>query len=207
MDQTKFLNTIAQKGYDIGFGAKKNFASFDIINKLPTWVGFISLAIGIIQIAYENIPLNKELSILLILVGIAIIYIEPFKNDTEKFEKEGVRLTRLFNRMRDLYYSVDNDNNYQYVNYENQYQTILNDFYSNNISRQVFMSQWFAHYKFFYELQIDWVDIELKFKFFRDKVPNSLKTTVFIILLLIVPVIVYGYKADISRFFHQFGCK
>ncbi len=207
MDKNNFLNNIAQKGYDIGFGAKKNFASFDIINKLPTWVGFISLAIGIIQIAYENIPINKELSIILIFVGIAIIYIEPYKNDVEKFEKEGVKLTRLFNRMRDLYYLVENDNNYQYANYENQYQTILNEFYSNNISKQVFMSQWFAHYKFFYELQIEWVDKELKFKFFRDKVPNSLKTTFLIILLLILLIIVYGYKTDISRFFKLFSCK
>lgn len=207
MDKTNFLNTIAQKGYDIGFGAKKNFASYDIINKLPTWVGFISLAIGIIQIAYENIPLNKELSIILILVSIAIIYIEPFKNDTEKFEKEGIRLTRLLNKTRDLYYSVENDNNYKYSNYENQYENILNDFYNNNISKQVFMSQWFAHYKFFYELQIEWIDKELKFKFLRDKVPNSLKTTLIIITLLILPIILYGYKADISRFFQQFSCK
>ena len=66
MDKSNFLNTIAQKGYDIGFGAKKNFASFDIINKLPTWIGFISLAIGIIQIAYQDIPFNRVYVIKLI---------------------------------------------------------------------------------------------------------------------------------------------
>ncbi|KHJ37051.1 hypothetical protein PBAC_27550 [Pedobacter glucosidilyticus] len=201
MDKTNFLKTLAQKGYDIGFGAKKNFASFDIINKLPTWVGFISLAIGIIQIAYENMPFNKELSILLILVGIAIIYIDVFKNSAQLYEKEGVRLTKLFNKMRDLYYSVQSDNNYSYSKYESEYLNILSDFYSTTISKQVFMSQWFAHFKFFYEMQIDWINIELKFNFFRDKIPNSLKTTFFIIISLIILCVVYGYRTNISGFF------
>ena len=194
MDKINFLKTLAQKGYDIGFGAKKNFASFDIINKLPTWVGFISLAIGIIQIAYENIPFNKELSILLILVGIAIIYIDVFKNTAQLYESEGVRLTKLFNKMKDLYYSVQSDNDYNYSKYESDYQNILSDFYSNTISKQVFMSQWFAHFKFFYEMQIDWIDNELKFNFFRDKIPNSLKTTFFIIISLIIICVIYGYR-------------
>ncbi|SDH81835.1 SLATT domain-containing protein [Myroides phaeus] len=201
MDKSKFLNTIAQKGYDIGFGAKKNFASFDILNKLPTWIGFISLAIGIIQIAYDNLPLNKELSILLIFIGIAIIYIEPFRNNIEQFESEGVRLTKLFNKLRDLYYSVESDSNYSYYQYENKYQDILNEFYSNSISKQVFMSQWFAHFKFFYELQIDWIDKELKFKFFKDKIPNSLKIFFFITFLLIILFLIYGHRTNISRFF------
>ncbi|WP_202703479.1 SLATT domain-containing protein, partial [Flavobacterium sp. UGB4466] len=100
MRKEEFLNTLAQKGYDIGFGAKKNFSSYDIINKLPSWIGFISLAVGIVQIAYENIPLNKELSILLIFAGIAIIYLEAFKSKTSEFETEGIRLTRSFNSIR-----------------------------------------------------------------------------------------------------------
>lgn len=201
MDKNNFLKTLAQKGYDIGFGAKKNFASYDIINKLPSWVGFISLAVGIVQIAYENIPFNKELSILLILVGIAIIYIEVFKGIAGNYELEGVRLTRLFNKTRDLYYLAKSDTNYDYTKYESEYQNILNDFYNNTISKQVFMSQWFAHFKFFYEMQIEWIDEELHFKFFKDKIPNSLKTLATLIIISIILCTAYGYRSNIRGFF------
>lgn len=202
MDKNDFLNTLAQKGYDIGFGAKKNFASYDIINKLPSWIGFISLTIGIIQIAYENIPFNKELSILLIFVGIAIMYIEVFKNKAEDYNNEGIRLTRIFNSIRDLYYLSKSDNNFNYQNYEVQYQNLLNDFYSNTISKQVFMSQWFAHYKLFYEMQVQWIEDELQLKFFKDKVPNSLKTILLIISIIILICILYEYRTNIQGLFN-----
>ncbi|WPO78202.1 SLATT domain-containing protein [Flavobacterium sp. KACC 22761] len=201
MNQNDFLNTLAQKGYDIGFGAKKNFSSYDIINKLPSWVGFISLAIGIVQIAYENIAFNKELSILLIFVGIAIVYIDVFKDKADDYNNEGIRLTRIFNATRDLYYLAKGDNNFVYQNYDVRYQALLNDFYSNTLSKQVFMSQWFAHYKFFYEMQVGWIEEELKLKFFKDKVPNSLKTLILIIFIIILICISYEYRANIQGLF------
>lgn len=193
MTKEDFLKNIAIKGYDIGFGAKKNFASFDIINKLPSWTGFISLGVGIIQIAYENITFNKELSILLILVGIAIIYMEVFKSKTREFEQEGVRLTIIFNQMMDLYLKVKSDEDYNFGNYEKEYNEYLTDFYSNTVSKQVFISHWYAHFKFFYEMQIDWINEQLKFKFFKDKVPNSLKFFLFLIIIIFGSIIAYGY--------------
>lgn len=197
MTKEDFLKTLAIKGYDIGFGAKKNFASFDIINKLPSWTGFISLAVGIIQVAYENIRFDKELSILLIFVGIAIIYLDVFKSKTEDFEKEGVRLTQIFNKMKDLYFKAKSDSNFLFQNYENEYQGLLSDFYSKNISKQVFTSQWYAHFKFFYEMQIEWIDEQLKFGFFKDKIPNSLKTTLLILFIILVFIITNEYFRNI----------
>lgn len=188
MTKNDFLKTIATKGYDIGFGAKKNFASFDIISKLPCWTGFLSLSIGIIQIAYEDISFNKELSILLILVGIAILYLDVFKNKAEEFEKEGVRLMLIFNKMRDLYLKAKSDPNFVYSNFEVEYQNLLNDFYSHTISKQVFLSQWYAHFKFFYETQIEWIDEQLKFRFFRDKFPNSLKIIFYLIIIITLSI-------------------
>ncbi len=186
MNKVQFLQTLATKGYDIGFGAKKNFASFDIINKLPSWVGFISLCIGIVQIAYTDIPYNKEMSIVLIFVGIAIIYLEVFKSKSSEYENEGVRLTRLYNQIRDLYQVVSSDINFDYNNYEAQYNQIINDFYSNSVSKQVFISHWYAHFKFFYEFQIDWMDEQLHFGFWKDKVPNSLKWLIYVISLVVI---------------------
>lgn len=188
MTKNDFLKTIATKGYDIGFGAKKNFASFDIISKLPSWTGFLSLSIGIIQIAYEDISFNKELSILLILVGIAILYLDIFKNKADEFEKEGVRLMLIFNKMRDIYLKAKSDPNFVYSNFEVEYQNLLNDYYSHTISKQVFLSHWYAHFKFFYETQIEWIDEQLKFRFFRDKFPNSLKTIFFLIIIITLSI-------------------
>jgi hypothetical protein len=190
MSKEDFLHTLATKGYDIGFGAKKNFASFDIINKLPSWAGFISLLIGITQIAYL-VPFSKELSITLIFVGIAIIYLEVFKSRIEEFDNEGVRLTKIFNQTRDLYLEVKSDEGFSYDKYEEKYQTLMNDFYSNTVSKQVFMSQWYAHFKFFYEMQVDWIEKELKLKWFKDKIPSSLKVTLIIICIIVLISIYY----------------
>jgi hypothetical protein len=203
LNQTDFLNTLAQKGYDIGFGAKKNFSSYDIINKLPSWVGFISLMVGIIQIAYENIPFNKELSIILIFVAIAILYTEGFKSRVDDFHTEGVRLTRLYNKIRDLYTEAKADVNFNYANYDPRYQTILTDFYSSTISKQVFMSQWFAHFKFFGEMQVTWIEEELNLKWFKDKVPNSLKITILFIILITIIILIYEYSPNIRGFYNQ----
>jgi hypothetical protein len=189
LTKENFLNNLATKGYDVGFGAKKNFSSYDIINKLPSWIGFISLAIGVVQAAYENIRFNKEISILMIVVGIAILYADSFKGKLEEYEKEGVRLTRIYNKLRDLYLAAKSDDNFSYENYSLIYESLLNDFYTNTITKQVFLSQWYAHFKFFYETEIDWVDEQLNFHFFKDKVPNSLK--VFFIIILIIALIIY----------------
>ena len=59
------------------------------------------------------------------------------------------------------------------------------------------MSQWYAHYKFFYEMQIDWVDEQLKFKFIKDKVPASIKTTVSITIIVILIYAIYEYIRNI----------
>jgi len=132
-------------------------------------------------------------SILLILVGIAILYLDVFKNKAEEFEKEGVRLTQIFNKMRDLYLKVKSDSNFAYSNFEVEYQNLLNDFYSNTVSKQVFLAHWYAHFKFFYEMQIDWVDEQLKFKFFKDKIPNSLKTIFFLIIIILTILLINEY--------------
>ncbi|WP_182921951.1 SLATT domain-containing protein [Pedobacter planticolens] len=189
MTKDDFLRNLATNGFNIGFGAKKNFASYDIINKLPSWVGFISLGVGVIQMAYEHMRFNKELSILMIIVGIAILYADSFKSKLEEYEIEGIRLTKIFNRLRDMYYIVKADSNFLYNNYENDYQALLNEYYIHTISKQVFMSQWHAHFKFFYEMQIDWVDEQLKFKFFKDKFPNSLKA--FFLILAVIFLTIY----------------
>jgi hypothetical protein len=193
MTQQKFLEIIAIQAYSVGFGAKKNFSSFDLVNKLPSWVGYISLAIGVIQLGYPEMLYQKSLSILLVLASSAILYVESFKSEVSKFDEEGKRLTQIFNKYREMYYNVKSDENYVYQNYKDAFDILNNDLYKNTIAKQVFMSQWFAHYKFFYEHQIKWVDEELHFTFFKDKIPSSLKFILLTIVLTGVLIILNYY--------------
>lgn len=57
----------------------------------------------------------------------------------------------------------------------------------NCIPKQIFMSDWYAHYKFFWQHQIDWIDEQKHFKFWRDKVPLSL---VFLCALTLIGFVV-----------------
>nr|WP_157902633.1 hypothetical protein [Escherichia coli] len=48
MTQSEMLKLIARHGYNVGFGAKKNFATYDLICKASGWISFISLAVGVL---------------------------------------------------------------------------------------------------------------------------------------------------------------
>ncbi len=190
MTKEMVLKSLATNGYNVGFGAKKNFASYDLVIKLPSWIGFITLALGIVQLGYPVIGNCKWLSTILILASVAALYINVFNSTTDSFEKEGIRLTKLFNRLRNLYLKVKSSDKNDFTDEVNEMNGIMEEYYGNVISKQVFMSQWFAHFKFFYEMQIDWVDEQLKFGFFKDKVPNSLKI---ILVLLFVSFLILAY--------------
>ena len=203
MKKDDLLRSIATYGYNVGFGAKKNFASHDIVVKLPSLIGFTTLAIGIIQLGYSSFSENKELSTALILISVISLYISVYNSDAEKFEKEGIRLTKIFNKLMDSYYIVKSSTKDDFAKEKLELDEIMKDFYSNTITKQVFLSQWFAHFKFFYEMQIEWINEQLNFKFFKDKLPNSLKIFFILILITSIIFICYEYFGNISTIFIQ----
>jgi hypothetical protein len=193
MKKEEILKTLAVNGYNVGFGSKKNFASHDIVVKLPSWISIVTLSVGILQVAYENLSSNKELSITLIIIGVSSLYINFFSSSIDKFEKEGIRLTLIFNQLRDLYLAVKNESKEDFTVEKKAMDDIMKEFYSSTISKQVFMAHWYAHFKFFYEMQIGWIDEQLEFKFFKDKFPNSLKYAISFIIIIILSILIYGY--------------
>jgi hypothetical protein len=197
MNKESLLKEIATNGYNVGFGAKKNFASYDILIKLPSWVGFVSLSIGILQLGYDSLGGNKELSAFLIIISVAIMYLNSFNAKIDDFNEEGIRLTKLFNSLRLLYFKVKDSDKENYNTDSIELKEILTEYYSKSITKQVFMSQWYAHYKFFYEMQIVWVDEQLKFKFIKDKVPASLKIIVSITIIVTIIYAIYEYIRNI----------
>lgn len=193
MNKESLLKEIATNGYNVGFGAKKNFASYDILIKLPSWVGFVSLSIGILQLGYNSLGGNKELSAFLIIISVAIMYLNCFNAKIDDFNEEGTRLTNNFNSLRFLYLRVKDSNKEDYNTESNELQEIIKECNSKSITKQVFMSQWYGHYKFFYEMQIDWIDEQLKFKFIKDKVPASIKIIVSTTIIVILIYAIYEY--------------
>ena len=78
MNREGLLLSIAETGYNVGFGAKKNFATHDIVQKAPGLIGFASLAVGVLALIYE--PLNsKWIAAVLVVLGIASLYIFAFR--------------------------------------------------------------------------------------------------------------------------------
>jgi len=170
MDRDALLRTIAETGYNVGFGAKKHFATFDIVDKAPGLIGFVSLAIGIFSLVFEQLS-AKLPSACLAVAGVCALYIAFYDHKKGDYERVGKDLTRLFNELRDLYRSVQGGADI--VASQVALKDIENSYYSLSISNQALFSDWYAHYKFFAQQQIDWLHEQKKFTW-RDRFPLSL---------------------------------
>ncbi|MBO1513514.1 SLATT domain-containing protein [Metabacillus bambusae] len=186
IDKNSILKQLAENGYNVGFGAKKHFATFDIIEKVPNAISLIVLLVGVGQLAYPNNHYNTGISTTLIMVSILALTISSFNSEKEKYEKAGIELTKLFNELRALYYHVKNSNHEDFQVEFQQMNDVLNRYYSLSMSKQIFTSDWYAHYKFFFQMQIEWINEQKKFSFWKDKIPKS-----FVIFLLFVILVVW----------------
>jgi len=190
MDKQALLKLIAEKGYDVGFGAKKHFASYDIICKMPYWISFFVLAVGVVQIGYPNMSYNKEISIGLIIVSVASLFLNVYSEDKDKYDSSGKEITSLFNSLKKLYMNVKSSSKTDYTEEIKELNKIESDFYSVALSKQVFMADCYAHIKFFYQFNIDWIDEQQHFKFLKDKVPGSLRISIKILISLFIIAVI-----------------
>ena len=173
MDKASLLRTIAETGYNVGFGAKKTFATFDIVEKGPGWIGLVSLAIGVYAL-YIDALAAKFPSATLIVAGVASLYISFYRSG--EYERAGNQQIKLFNRLRDLYREVSD--NADITSSQLELSRIEDEFYSSAISKQIFLSDWYAHYKFFAQTQVRWINDELHLRVWHDMVPFSAKFAV-----------------------------
>jgi uncharacterized membrane protein YbaN (DUF454 family) len=188
MNKVELLKYIAETGYNVGFGAKKHFATYDLIEKMPGWIGFISTAVGILGLVIDALS-TKLVSAIFVIIGICGLYISFYDKDKNRYENAGIELTKLFNELKSLYFDVKclSDNS-DVSAYQVRLQDIETRYFSVCISKQILFSNWYAHYKFFWEHQISWIDGQLKFRFIRDKIPLSL---IFLLSILIIGGIIF----------------
>lgn len=190
MNREGLLRSIAETGYNVGFGAKKNFATHDVVQKAPGLIGFLSLAVGVFALIYE--PLNsKWIAATLVVLGIASLYVTHYDHNKVAYCEEGERLTALFYRLRDLYRDVqatgeDDD----LAVYRERLDDLQSEVFGSNQSKQILFSDWYAHYKFFWQHQIEWIDEQKQFTFWRDKMPLSLSLTLAVATLRSIAAIV-----------------
>lgn len=172
MDQDRLLKAIAEKAYDVVFGVKKTFATYDIVSKGPGWIGFISSAVGVFALIYD--PLSAKFpSAILVIAGIASLYLSFYRS--EEYEKAANAQLVLYNRLKLLYRSVQSG--MDVVAAKAEYDAIEASYYSVTVGKQVFLSGWYAHYKLFAESQTDWMDEQLHFTW-KDKWPVSARITI-----------------------------
>lgn len=196
MNKDDLLISIAEKGYDVGFGAKKHFATYDIVEKTPGFISFISLAFGIIALAVDDIS-NKLVSSVFIVLGVVGLYVSLNDSRKKEYAEAGVSITKLYYRLKALYFNVKSmGESEDSSGYQEELSKIEEEFCSVSISKQIMFSNWYAHYKFFWELQIDWVAEQRRFRFFRDKVPLS-----FLIFVLVIIFLFVVYFSDFISYF------
>ncbi len=186
MNKNDLLRSIAEKGYDVGFGAKKHFATYDIIEKMPGLISFSSMAFGIIALVANDLS-TKFISSAFIILGIVGLYISLNDHKKKDYDQAGTELTKILDELESLYFEVKClDESEILISKKQALSEIKSRYYPVCISKQILFSNWYAHYKFFWEKQIGWIDEQLKFNFFRDKVPLSFWITIFISILLLV---------------------
>ena len=187
MKKDQLLKSIAETAYNVGFGGRKHWATYDIVDKVPGLIGFLSTAFGIFALIYDKLS-EKSLSAAFIVFGLIGLYITFYEPNKSKYAESANKLTALFNALRDLYRTVQSHPNDDVDLYIDQLHLIEKDYYDTCISKQILFSDWYAHYKFFWQYQIDWVDEQKKFKLFRDKLPLSF---MFWMVVLLGGVVVY----------------
>lgn len=188
MRREDLLHQIAMSGYIAGFGAKRSFASFEILTKFPNIVGWALLCIGVFGLIVRELA-TSYVSAATVCIGAITTYLSVQKRDLERLQESGEKLTAIRDELGLLYAKVRGVADG--VDF-NLYTTELSDFRARisqaSVSDQVLFSNWFAHLKFFGEAQIHWINDELKFRLLRDKIPASLSVLVVAALVVAVAI-------------------
>ena len=84
--------------------------------------------------------------------------------------------------------------------YMNDLQAIEQEFNDSTQPKQiVLVSDWFAHFKLFCQKDTRWMDEQLHFSFWRDKIPQSAKGCMMVLLLIIA--VYYCYAVPVLNAF------
>lgn len=185
MNKEHLLKLIAESGYNLGYGAKKHFATFDLIEKLPGWLGFFAFAVGIFALFKPDLA-TPTVSAWMLLFGVSTLYISGYNSEKTNYDNCGKRLTGFYNDLRTMYYEVKSlPETTDFTPFVTKHKAIYEAAFEQTVSKQILFSDWYAHYKFFWQQQVEWIDEQKKFTLFRDKLPLTLTATVVLVVCFI----------------------
>lgn len=191
MNKDELLKLIATRGYNVYFGAKKHFATYDIVEKLPRAIALIGILIGMWQLWQPNFHYNALVSFLLVAASVYAYTITQYDAEKTRYNEVAIQLVQIYNELHNLYLTVKSSNATSFPNEEVRIQELMNRYYSVAMSKQIFLSHTIAHFKLFGESQIGWMDEQLHFTFWEDKLPKVYKLILwFLITALIICVVV-----------------
>lgn len=177
MTKPDLLKHIAQTGYNVGYGAKKHCATYDISAKLPGIISFLTFGVGLYFLLID-FTAKKYFSAACIILGMVGLRVSMWDHKKDQYTETGRDLTGLFNRVKALYYQVKASELSDLSSFEAELSSLQDEYNRMCLSSQILFSDWYAHYKFFWQQQIDWMDEQLNFRLFRDKLPLSFTATV-----------------------------
>ncbi|CAK0754563.1 membrane hypothetical protein [Gammaproteobacteria bacterium] len=148
MIKDDLLRNIAETAYNVGFGAKKHFSSYDIITKVPGIIGFLSISVGIFALYIDSLS-TKHLSATFIVLGVVGLYITQYDHKKQQYAEAGKLLIGLFNQLKILYFNVKGGESGDLNEFEKELLNIENSFQNVSFDEQMLFSDWYAHYKFF----------------------------------------------------------
>ncbi|AEF94469.1 hypothetical protein Desca_1620 [Desulfotomaculum nigrificans CO-1-SRB] len=112
MDKYSLLKSLAEKGYNIGFGARKTFLSYGIYSKIPRFLSLCTVFVGVYQMTtrYKNLnPGTQEIvSVIIICIGILALILDAGSKDKEHYNQVGKQLASLYNELQTMYNTVKN---------------------------------------------------------------------------------------------------
>lgn len=199
MNKDLLLKDVAESGYNIGYAAKKHLATYDIVEKAPGWISIISFAFGVFALVVPQLN-NNILAAFLLIVAYAVFYFNSYQDSRLEYSKVGSRLTTIFTTLRSLLYeakSRDESDNFDDI--QARYRELLDESQSIGISKQIFLSDWYAHYKFFWQAERSWLEEYRPFTFWRDKIPLSATLTGIAMIVAIALGLLYCFVGEVCR--------
>ena len=134
MQRDELLKCIAEAGYNVGFGAKKHFATFDIVAKAPGLISFVAIAMGIYGLVWDVLA-GKVFAATLAVIGVVGIYVLLYDDKKDDYASAGTELTKLLNRLRNLYREAETCSEDDLVGVEAQLNIIEKEYYPLAISK------------------------------------------------------------------------
>jgi len=193
------LKDIAESGYNIGYAAKKHLATYDIVEKAPGWISILSFAFGVLALVIPQLS-NNILAAFLLIIAYAVFYFNSYQDVRHEYSRVGSRLTTIFTTLRSLLYETKSrDESASFDDIEARYRELLNESQAIGISKQIFLSDWYAHYKFFWQAERSWLKEHRPFTFWRDKVPLSATLTGIAVIVAIVLGSLYLFFGEVCQ--------